>query len=633
MRNNDDCRRPGGPGRDIDATRDAGMFEVRMFGPLAVTVDGRSLAARDFDGVKPKQLFEILVAARGRPVAKAKLADLLWGEALPNDAMATLENYVSRLRRRLALVGGGGFVRTEHGAYRVDDERLDLDLSRFDVLVAEGDTVTSGRRRRLVLADALALVTGEVLSDEPYSPWAAELRETYGERHQHLLLESARLALADRDLRAALRHARGAVQLDATNEQACRLAMLASYASGDAQEALRAFERCQRALDHELGVDPFQETCDLRDAILGGDPAELLLPPASRVPPAMSRVRPLVGRERELHDVVDHVGAALRSARAAVVVVDGEPGIGRSRFLAECADLLEGVTVVSAACPALHRDVPYAALAALLRSLSPATFAARHPALAVVLPELADRPGAVDATPLGVLEAVAALLRDRGPLVLVVDDLHRADTASIAALTYACSRWSDAGLALVASVAPDELPPDHAARDLTATLSVRLQPLTEEELAPLGRPDLHRRTGGHPLSVVAVLDDDTALAPVAMVDFVLARAHRVGPRAHEVLVHAAALPEPVLPAALAALMGRDAHEVLGLLERLWEHRLLVVDGLGFRFRHPLARAALAATVSPARWAVLCEQVGALAGVDAAPGSASGAASDAAGTGA
>ncbi len=113
------------------------MLAVRMLGPLQV--DGaHRLGPRDFGGIKPRQLLEILLAARGRAVPKERLAELLWGETQPRDAFATLETYVSGLRRRLGqtTATSDGLVVTETGAYRFAVDRVDLDLDRFDDLLA-----------------------------------------------------------------------------------------------------------------------------------------------------------------------------------------------------------------------------------------------------------------------------------------------------------------------------------------------------------------------------------------------------------------------------------------------------------------------------------------------------------------
>ena len=77
-------------------------LEVKLFGAIAVSRGSTTCSvARDFGGTKAKQLFQLLVLARGEPMPKDRLADLIWGESLPVNVNATLETYVSVLRRRL----------------------------------------------------------------------------------------------------------------------------------------------------------------------------------------------------------------------------------------------------------------------------------------------------------------------------------------------------------------------------------------------------------------------------------------------------------------------------------------------------------------------------------------------------
>src|ERR1700712_1117981 len=98
-------------------------MRFNVFGPLVVETANGNLGPRDFPGVKPKQLLEILVAERGHAVSKARLADLLWNDAMPQNYLATLETYVSVLRQFLQPGGKArdSVIVTEQGGYRLDD--------------------------------------------------------------------------------------------------------------------------------------------------------------------------------------------------------------------------------------------------------------------------------------------------------------------------------------------------------------------------------------------------------------------------------------------------------------------------------------------------------------------------------
>ena len=63
---------------------------VRLFGQLSYDDGTRELGPRDFGGVKPKQLFVLLLCTPGDQVSKDRLAEGLWGERLPRNVEATL---------------------------------------------------------------------------------------------------------------------------------------------------------------------------------------------------------------------------------------------------------------------------------------------------------------------------------------------------------------------------------------------------------------------------------------------------------------------------------------------------------------------------------------------------------------
>src|SRR5262249_7910212 len=120
-----------------------GSIEIRMFGSLAVRVDGRDLGPRDFAGIKPKQVLEILLVHRGRRVPKDRLAELLWANDLPKNLSGALATYVSVLRRSLSPGGSDAreFVVTEPEAYRAAVETATIDLDRFDACLEEATTL------------------------------------------------------------------------------------------------------------------------------------------------------------------------------------------------------------------------------------------------------------------------------------------------------------------------------------------------------------------------------------------------------------------------------------------------------------------------------------------------------------
>jgi pimeloyl-ACP methyl ester carboxylesterase len=248
-----------------------------MLGPLQVELNSGSLGPREFGGRKPKQVLEILLVHQGEAVPKDRLAELLWGERQPLDAMRTLEAYVSVARGALGRDGVRGLVVTGPGSYRLDVGAVSLDLRRFDALVEEARPAQ--RQERLVLRRrALALVRGEVLADEPYADWVMPLRRLYEERWLTLLLDTAEDCLAGAEPDAAAEYCARVLEVEPTRERAHRLLVTARYATGDQDLALAAYKRCRTILDEELGVRPLPSTERVFRGVLEQRPAEAFLP-------------------------------------------------------------------------------------------------------------------------------------------------------------------------------------------------------------------------------------------------------------------------------------------------------------------------------------------------------------------
>jgi DNA-binding SARP family transcriptional activator len=534
-------------------------MRINVLGPLRVEAGDRVLGARDFGGGKPKQLLEILVAARGRPVPKERLADLLWGERLPRNVAATLETYVSVLRNRLEPGGArdDSAVVTEPGAYRLDTERAEVDLDRFDALVADGRHDA-----------AVALIRGEVLADEPYADWALDLRDRYRSRVVDALLESGEAALARGELMPALARSDAAVAADPLCERAYRLAMRASYGLGRQQDALRSFDRCAKALIDELGVNPMPETEALAAAIARHE--DIAVAPPVRPP--------MIGRAQELAAVLD------AAAEGRMVLIEGEAGIGKTRLLDEVTARLADTAVVRVACFELERSLPLVPVIAALQ-------------------QLGEVP--VDDDPFTVMQRLARAGR---ALVLMVDDLHWADPDTVAALGYAGRR----GVTVIGAHRTADIEIDHPLRTLAADRVV-LEALTFDELDRAGAGGLHAQTGGHPLFVSRWIESglpspvDQRL-PATLREAVIARCHLAGSRGFQVLLTASAFDGPFSIERLAAVMSNNEAQVAMALERLVRLRLIDVVGEEYALRYPVVRQALQETLTPGRRLVLSRRV-------------------------
>jgi DNA-binding SARP family transcriptional activator len=588
---------------------------IRLFGPLSIELGGRRLGPGDLGGARPKQVLEILLAARGHRVPTERLAELLWGGQLPQNAAGSLQTFVSVLRRHLVpdRARSRRLVITEPEAYRFATDLVDLDLDRFDALI-EAAAHEPTRLARRSLDAALGLVRGELLEDEPYAGWSQDLRSTYRSRVLGARVEAADAALAELDYAAALAHGEAAAALDPFSERAYRSQMLALYALGRQHEALDGYRRFRARLDDELGLEPTAETRGLEAAILRQEDVRALLPRpiTCRQDPAAGRSVRLLGRSAEL-GALDRAAREALDGSARLLLVEGETGLGKTRLLDELATSLIGVPVGRAGASELEQHLPYVPLAAALRDALPALadVGTRLPALQRILPELALHGAGAAPSEVDALEALVELVAGHAPLALLIDDLQWADPATIAALGYLQRRCTGVPLALVATLGTEHAPAEHPARRLRADASLHLQPLTAADLAPLGVPDLHASTEGNPRFVAqAMAADDGGGLHTALAETLLAQCRAEGAWGYRVLLAASALKQPFDPEPLATVLDVDVNGLVEELERLCERRLLRVEGPRFRFRYRLVRDVLLASLSPARRRLVCERLGA-----------------------
>lgn len=235
------------------------MLHVRLFGATSVLDGSRTLGPGEFGGVKPRRILEALALSRGHPVSKDRLADVLWADQPPADHVATLESYVSLLRRRLqpGTPPRESAVRTVTRGYLLDPAVARTDLDLFDELVTRAE---SGPDTRGLLDRASALATPELLSSPDETPWADGVRADYRQRAIHAALLAAELALRDDDAEDAARLAGRALGLNQHCEPGWRLVMRAHLATGRRDAGLRAYRTCRRLLARDLGIEPAPET-------------------------------------------------------------------------------------------------------------------------------------------------------------------------------------------------------------------------------------------------------------------------------------------------------------------------------------------------------------------------------------
>jgi DNA-binding CsgD family transcriptional regulator/tetratricopeptide (TPR) repeat protein len=317
---------------------------------------------------------------------------------------------------------------------------------------------------------------------------------------------------------------------------------------------------------------------------------------------------PLVGRDRELEIVREQV----RRHRAVAVI--GEPGIGKTRLLAELGDS----RVYRGSATHLDRQLPYgvfvSALDEHLDDLAEELADDQLAVLAEVFPELAGRVPPRPSDKERLFQAVTALLAARPePAVLVLDDLQLADESSLELLDYLL-RHQPERLAVALAYRPRQAGP--ALRAVTSravssgrAVRLRLGPLSEEQIAELvgDSPDLFRESGGNPFYAHALrhMPSDLTMPagtelPIAVRTAIARELAALDRTDRKVFQAAAVAGETVDVSTVAAIAGIGEPATQAAMCRLGEADL--VRSMGhkrrWRHRHPVLRAVAYATADP-----------------------------------
>lgn len=239
-----------------------------MLGSLRIGLgDGTIVPASSLQTAKTRHLLRLL-AIEPHGIRTGVLVDQLWPDVPDQRGRGSLRTAASLLRRML----GGHVVRTGD-VLALDD--VEVDALRFAADAARAHERFRRRDHRgglTLAAGALETYRGDLADDEPYLDAMTVPRERLTVQRDELLLAAGHAAMTLGRTREALRYAERLTALDRTREPACRLAMQAYHTLGERSMALRAYERCRRAMTDELGVEPGRETRELYGRILADEP-------------------------------------------------------------------------------------------------------------------------------------------------------------------------------------------------------------------------------------------------------------------------------------------------------------------------------------------------------------------------
>ena len=470
----------------LDAT-----LRIALFGELHVQRDGHPVVAR-LPGRQGRTLLAYLVLNRSRPVDRDELQDVLWSKRCPADPDAALSSVLAKVRRAVGpdLITGRG-VLTLHlpdGA-DVDVQRVAEQLEQAESALAAEDALTA-----LHAAQSALHVLDQPLLPGLQGDWVDSWRRHFGELKPRALEASARaaLALGGDYLAVAERAACAVIEIQPFRETAYALLMEIQACRGDVSEAVRTFERIRTLLRDELGTVPSPEFVALHGRLLhegasgASEPADTAADgdaPVGLPAPAARAVGEgaFIGREACL-TALRKVWDRSRAGQTELVLLVGEPGIGKTRLALEFAEevhraggaALYGRADEDALLP--HQPFVEALRPLLVQGTQPVPEEQRE-ILSLLIPELsapgdlAARTGDQETLRYRLFEAVLDVLTracGQWPVLLVLDDLHWADKPSLLLLRHLLREPELGNLLVVATFRDVEVGIDHPLSEVLA---------------------------------------------------------------------------------------------------------------------------------------------------------------------
>jgi DNA-binding SARP family transcriptional activator len=457
-----------------------GLLRLALLGAPEAVHDGSRLAFP----LRKAQALLLYLAVEGGLHQRSQLDAFLWPDSEPHEARAALRNAIALLRHLLddpaasPIPSQHTHLLSPHDLLGLDPHApLELDLDAVQLAWKEAQALSMDpseeQRGALVatLQHALSLVRGPFLDgfwlreEAPFDEWHEQQQQQWQVRLQVLF---DRLSSCQEET-GAYEQARVTLQrwlaLDPLSEEAYRRLMRTHLSLGDSAGALQVYATCCAQLAEELQIKPAPETAALAARIRAVQARSPANPPTrsttveSRSPTEL--VAPLTGRTTAFRQLV-RTFQQVRRGQPQTVLVLGEAGIGKTRLAREFVAWVraQGAEVISGHAFEMGGRLPYQPLVEAIRARLEAENAPEDlledlwlSELSRLLPELRVRypdlpfPTEDELVARGHLfEAVARLLDALAastPLVLLLDDLHWVDGASLDLLRYLGAYWKE----------------------------------------------------------------------------------------------------------------------------------------------------------------------------------------------
>ena len=653
-------------GKPVSAASRVGSLSprlaIRLLGDFHITYDDRP--AEGFGAARLQSILAYLLLHHDFPQPRRQLAYRFWPDSSEPAARNNLRQLIYQLRQVLPdpdrfLTGNASTI-----GWRLDGDQT-VDVVALEQSLAQADTAQKQQNpdvQRYALEQAARAYRGELLPG-CYDEWIAPERERLQTLMSSALQKLVNLQEQSRDYAAATQTSQLLLRLDPLDEALYLQLMRLHRLNGDPAGAIRAYQSAQETLHRELGIQPGQalrsayqnirETDGVKTGPGRAGMAKAI--PAQRGPvinEAQEAASPtpllsLIGRQAEWRQLRE-VWQRAANGSAAVVVLSGEAGVGKTRLAEEMALWAEqqGILTARARAYGVEGQLTLAPVTEWLRDAHFRDgFSVLEPIWRVeisrLLPELrAQDPSLPGPEPISeygqrqrFFEALArAVLSPGRPSLLVLDDLQWCDQETLEWLHFLLRFDSRAPLLILATVRSEESQSALARlvqqlRVSGAVAEIELTPLDASETGKLARQAageeldpgeavrLYRETEGNPLFVIEMircgfrghagkgsLGLEDAFGPAALPPrvqaVILQRLEQLSSEARRAAEIAAVYGQPFTLDLLLRAGNEEESRLVNALDELWQKRIIREQAANvYEFTHDKLREVAYAGVS------------------------------------